>query len=184
MIMLSKAAWFWTHCSSLGGREKLLPALRRHMRVDVYGECGELECGQIVEMANLAGNASCYAEMARSYKFYLSFENSLCDGYVTEKLFNVLPHDVVPVVFGGADYGAVMPPHSHVNVLDYGSVVELVAHLRRLHEDDALFASHFWWRNYFKARAVALIQHATTVCCRYNKLFKVKIYNILNYLFN
>jgi hypothetical protein len=31
-----------------------------------------------------------------------SFENSVCDDYVTEKLFKILPFDVVPIVYGGA----------------------------------------------------------------------------------
>ena len=36
------------------------------------------------------------------YYFYLSFENSLCDQYITEKLFKILGSNsyVVPVVMG------------------------------------------------------------------------------------
>ena len=34
------------------------------------------------------------------YKFYFAFENSLCDDYITEKFFNMLKHNIVPVVLG------------------------------------------------------------------------------------
>ena len=49
--------------------------------------------------------------MAESgYKFYLSFENSFCTGYVTEKFYKALELDIIPVVMGGADYKARAPP--------------------------------------------------------------------------
>ena len=38
--------------------------------------------------------------LATHYMFYLSFENSLCDDYVTEKLWGWLKRDIVPVVMG------------------------------------------------------------------------------------
>ncbi len=34
------------------------------------------------------------------YKFYLSFENTLCHGYLTEKLWARLQFNIVPVVMG------------------------------------------------------------------------------------
>jgi alpha-1,3-fucosyltransferase len=50
-----------------------------------------------------------------TYKFYLSFENTVCPDYVTEKLFKILAHDVVPVVYGGADYTQQAPPISYID---------------------------------------------------------------------
>lgn len=34
------------------------------------------------------------------YLFYLAFENSICDDYVTEKLYSALRRNIIPVVFG------------------------------------------------------------------------------------
>lgn len=38
------------------------------------------------------------------YKFFLSFENTFCNDYVTEKLFSILLLNIVPIVFGGVGY--------------------------------------------------------------------------------
>ena len=39
-----------------------------------------------------------------TFYFYLSFENSLCDEYITEKFFRVLQTNTVPVVMGPKRY--------------------------------------------------------------------------------
>lgn len=51
----------------------------RYVSVDVYGACGKLAC--------LRSDAKCFKLLSSDYKFYLSFENSNCDYYITEKLF-------------------------------------------------------------------------------------------------
>ena len=60
--------------------------------------------------------------LERDYKFYLSFENSICPDYVTEKFYNPLLFSTVPVVYGGADYEAVgAPPNSYIDVRNFKS---------------------------------------------------------------
>ncbi len=139
-----KAAWFVSNCRARG-RRMVADALTNYMQVDINGICGRHTCPK-------SNRAKCFQAMAEEYKFYLSFENTICDDYVTEKFFNILHYNVIPVTLGGADYSQIAPPHSYVNVLDFASLRGLAAHLRRLHEDDAKFAEYFWWRDYYETR--------------------------------
>ena len=51
-----------------------------------------------------------YKETLKDYKFYLSFENSLCQDYITEKFYLALYAGALPIVYGG------------LNALDYDKV--------------------------------------------------------------
>ena len=43
------------------------------------------------------------------------------EDYVTEKFFMALKLDVIPVVFGGADYTSIAPYKSFINAMDFAS---------------------------------------------------------------
>ena len=58
--------------------------------MDVFGRCGTMKCPK----------DKCDEYLSNNYMFYLSFENSLCMDYVTEKFFNILQDDILPVVLG------------------------------------------------------------------------------------
>ena len=69
---------------------------------------------------------------------------------MTEKFFNILPYNVIPVVFNGANMSAIAPPHSYINTEDFSSVEALAEYLQLVARNDSLFASYFWWRDYYK----------------------------------
>ncbi len=46
-------------------------------------------------------NRDCEVSLLSEYKFYLAFENSFCEDYVSEKFWNALRRSVVPIVMGG-----------------------------------------------------------------------------------
>jgi hypothetical protein len=54
--------------------------------------------------------------IAEKYLFYLSFENAVCDDYVTEKLFKVFDFNLIPIVMGGADYKTFAPKKSYIDI--------------------------------------------------------------------
>lgn len=94
------AAWFATNCyMAPSGRLQFVADLQKELanynqRVDVYGGCGNNTC---------AGD-ECYALIESTYYFYLAFENSFSEDYVSEKILTGLEHYAVPVVFGTANY--------------------------------------------------------------------------------
>ena len=69
---------------------------------------------------------------------------------MTEKFFKILPYNVIPVVFNGANMSAIAPPHSYINAEDFSSVEQLAEYLLKVGRNDSLFASYFWWRDYYK----------------------------------
>ena len=95
----------------------------------------------------------------RDYFFYLSFENSLCKDYITEKFSNAMKKKIVPIVLGGAfngqsnnsdyikGYGA--PNHSFIDVRNYANPKELSDYLNKLYTSPQLYAEYFWWKDYY-----------------------------------
>ena len=144
-----QAAWFVSHCATVARREKYVKAMQQHMDVHVYGKCShgysKRTCGREKEM-------DCYKMMDQNYKFYLSFENSICDDYLTEKYFNIFRYNVIPLSYSGGNFTAISPPHSSINVLQYPSPKTLVKYLEKLNANDNLFAEYFWWRDFYVVR--------------------------------
>jgi alpha-1,3-fucosyltransferase len=132
-------AWFVSNCQTNSRRESLVRNVSRFIPVDVYGRCGNgrHQCASRVE---------CDRMLSRYYRFYLSFENSLCPDYVTEKLYRPLAGDTVPVVYGRADYSAYLPAGSYVDSRDFESPEALADHLNKIMANDTLYLSYFRWR--------------------------------------
>lgn len=136
-----KIAWFVSHCESESERDVLAQKINKYIKVDIYGNCGNLKCPK-------EKMGECYNMMENEYKFYLSFENSYCKDYVTEKLFNILERDIVPIVYGGADYENIniAPPHSVIDVTKYNSVTELSNYLKYLDTHPEEYLKYFEWK--------------------------------------
>ena len=123
------------------------------LQVDIYGKCGTLTCSRKNETA-------CWDMVERDYLFYLSFENSLCTDYITEKFFNAITKNIIPIVLGGAlngtksssDYinGLGAPTHSFIDARQYSSPKQLAEYLNSLYASPELYAEYFWWKDHYK----------------------------------
>ena len=69
------AAWLVSNCNTHSEREDYVTDLQEHISIDIYGQCGNHRCPD---------NDRCFEFLSKKYMFYLSFENSICQDYVTE----------------------------------------------------------------------------------------------------
>ena len=112
-----QVVWMVSHCNTHSLRETYVHQLRKFISVDIYGGCGNLTCPH--SSLNFISDPKCYDMMQKKYKFYLSFENSICNDYVTEKFFEIMNHDMIPIVYGGANYSQIAPRHSYIDALEF-----------------------------------------------------------------
>lgn len=153
-----KVAWFVSNCHPRNERMLYARELSKYIQVDIYGACGNLHCSR---------THACFRMLDNDYKFYLAFENSNCQDYITEKFFvNGLGHNVLPIVMGARqqDYEKSAPYRSYIHVDEFQSAKELASWLHHLDEDDDLYNSYFEWKGtgefintYFWCRLCAMI---------------------------
>ena len=94
-------AWMASFCDTDSLRETYVRQMSKFIPGDIYGLCGNLTCRR--NETHWISDPGCYDTIEEKYKFYLSFENSICADYVTEKFFKIMGHDIVPVVYGGGN---------------------------------------------------------------------------------
>ena len=66
---------------------------------------------------------------------------------MTEKFFQILKHNMVPVVYGGADYSSIAPPYSYIDARQF-KPHELAIYLEKLAANKTLYNEYFWWKGY------------------------------------
>ena len=125
-------------------RMKWIKKLGEYVDVKVYGGCGPYPCSR-------SDRSKCLS-ILRKHKFYLSFENSFCRDYVTEKLYkNALTNEIVPVVLANMEFNdpTIIPPGGGINVLDFSSVKELAEYMKKVGSNSTLYNNYFrWYSNY------------------------------------
>ena len=133
------AAILVSHC--VPERMNWVKKLQEYVDVDVYGNCGTLRCSK------------CY-EALRKYRFYLSFENSYCKDYTTEKFHrNALQNEIVPVIISWVNTSSTrkssVPPGSFINALDFHTVKDLAEHMKTVGSRPDLYNEYFRWRSVY-----------------------------------
>ena len=128
-----------SNCGGSSNRLKYITELHQHISVDVFGKCGKM----------CPTSSDCRQYVYSKYKFYLSFENSLCDEYVTEKFFYALHSArIIPVVLGWARYDHYIPSSAYIDVRNFTSPKALAEYIRYLDGNNTAYLEYFQWRQY------------------------------------
>lgn len=138
-------AWVVSNWQEGSHRVKYYQELKKYITVDVYGK----------HHLPLPGNK--LLPTVSQYNFYLAFENSQHEDYITEKLWrNALSSGTVPVVLGPLrkNYEHFLPPDSFIHVNDFPSASDLARYLWELSRDTERYQRYFQWRKWLKPVAV------------------------------
>ena len=152
------AAWIVSNCWTYSKRDLFVQRLQEHgVPVDVYGRCGKHRISDAAEMIN------------NDYKFYLSFENSFCTDYITEKFFKYYSLDTLLVVRGGADYNKLLPEESYINTADFDTFKELADYLKKVNSSEELYIEHLKKKDRYSATMDRGISYCS-LCAKLNNL--------------
>ncbi|KAJ8728286.1 hypothetical protein PYW08_016671 [Mythimna loreyi] len=140
------AAWFVSNCNVPSGRDLIAKQLqfelaKYNMTVDIYGKCGTMKCPS-------DSMEECLRKLETDYYFFLAFENSLTEDYVTEKLLHALQHYTVPVVYGGANYTRFMPDGIYL-IAQQSQIRELAEEMVDAINYRQRYYDFFKWHNHY-----------------------------------
>lgn len=128
-----EVAWLVSHCGTQSKREAYVNEMRKYINVDVFGSCGNKRCptpsGRVIKQVDALTN--CKTDISKRYKFYLAFENTLCEHYSSEKVFGIYDRNnfMIPVVRGDPKASRYLPKGTYISTFDYASPKALAEYL-------------------------------------------------------
>ncbi|XP_039754178.1 4-galactosyl-N-acetylglucosaminide 3-alpha-L-fucosyltransferase FUT6-like isoform X2 [Pararge aegeria] len=127
-------------------RMDYLKRLEEYLTVDVYGKCS------LNHKNSCPGHFRADCKLMSEYLFYLVFENSQCDEYLTEKSFyHAYSKGAIPVIMGPSIdvCEKLLPPDSFLHVDSYENAQKLAYDMIKISQDETLLLKYHRWRNDF-----------------------------------
>jgi hypothetical protein len=142
-------------------RIQLIKELRKYgVTIDVYGKC-ESNVMEPFELQHLPRSKRKMMNM-KKYKFNLCFENSINEGYISEKYWQALEVGTIPVYLGAPDIKFYEPaPNSILHVKDY-SVKELAEKIIFLSNNDVEYNKMLDWKRNPSPKFLNVVDYMTS----------------------
>ncbi|RIB11691.1 Glycosyltransferase Family 10 protein [Gigaspora rosea] len=169
-----------SNCDSQNNRDDYVKKLMQHITVHSFGQClhnqevpDDIRDKYGLEKGDAAYWKKYMYELKRDvlmrYKFVLAFENSNCEGYVTEKVYDPLLIDAIPIYMGATDIDDYVPPHSIIKVTDFKNVEDLANYINEVANNQTLYDSYFEWKKdkTYKSFCKICRQSEESIFCRF-----------------
>ncbi|KAK3602968.1 hypothetical protein CHS0354_016777 [Potamilus streckersoni] len=161
------AAWIVSHCNAVSKRDDFVRLLQIYVPVDIFGHCGTKKCPK----------KNCRENVGKEYKFYLSFENSLCKDYITEKFFEYLPLDMITVLRGHSNYNDLLPNDTYINTADFSTIQDLANFMKSLAEDEDEYILYLKSKDRYVSKSLSwsYCNALCDICYKLNNLDKYRM---------
>lgn len=134
---LAPVVYVHSDCSTPLERDTYVAELMKYIKVDSYGAC--LQNKKLPEYLTepMQGmDSEDFYHILAQYKFTITFENAVCEDYVTEKLWRTLTVGSVPVYMGSPSVMDWLPNNnSAILVENFSSPKELADYLKEVNRD-------------------------------------------------
>lgn len=152
----ASVVWFVSHCETYSRRELYVKELLNYINIDIYGNCDKyfIPYSKKDPCASKK-NVKCLNNLLNSYKFYLAFENSLCQDYITEKYWKLYDSDkifnlnILPVVRGAREEEYKRDTkyeNFYINSFNFKTPKELADYLNYLNKNNTAYLQYFKWK--------------------------------------
>jgi len=110
-------------------RKEFFDILNKYKKVDSGGNV----------FNNIGYRVDSKLDFIKDYKFTIAFENSSYRGYTTEKIFEPMMVQSIPIYWGNPNVKEDFNVKSFINVHDYGSFKEVVEKIKEIDTNDDLY---------------------------------------------
>ncbi|KYR00808.1 hypothetical protein DLAC_11530 [Tieghemostelium lacteum] len=143
---IALAGWVTSNCEkTYSNRVDYITKLMEIIPINSYGKCLNNAKEQNIGITYNIKNPH-KLETISHHKFYLSFENTNCKGYITEKPLHSYLAGTVPIVMAHPDNTFFLPRGSYIYVGDFDSATDLAKYLIYLDENEDEYKKYFKWR--------------------------------------
>jgi hypothetical protein len=119
--------------SKVGQFQEKMNAIAPTDHISLYDkEIGESSCYNPPELLNIFNQ----------YRFIICFENSYDPGYITEKIFNCLLADTVPIYSGSSVIHDFINPDCFINITENDDLDQSVAKIRTVNSDPDKYSKY------------------------------------------
>ncbi|KAJ9576668.1 hypothetical protein L9F63_025438, partial [Diploptera punctata] len=150
---LAPIIYVHSDCSTPLERDAYAQELMKYIQVDSYGKCNAIIlCYSLSDPMKSMDSAE-FLHFISRYKFTLSFENAVCEDYITEKLWRPLIVGSVPIYMGSPSVricscillfstGLASKQNSAILASDFKSPKELAQYILTLNSNITKYKSH------------------------------------------
>ena len=124
------------------------------------------------------GESSCYnpselLEIFNQYKFIICFENSYAPGYITEKIFNCILADTVPIYSGSPIIHDFINPECFINIGENDDLDIAIRQISEINSDPDKYSK------YLSAQKISQKYLDTEINTEFKTEFKTKYYDAI-----
>lgn len=130
-------------CNPPSDRDRYVKELMKYIEIDSYGPClNNKKLPENINGFDKFDSPEFFSFLAK-YKFNIAFENAVCDGYMTEKLFRPLKIGSVPIYLGSPSVRDWLPNnHSAILASEFSGPKQLGNFLNDLNHEDEVYNTY------------------------------------------